>query len=127
MADVAWTQINTKNGTVNPIRAYTYEAVIDDTDTDTEVLRLNPEYETSIAIKGSADTYTVDVVLYIEDVSNSTLIAYGFAKAVGTVALIDYMKTAIGPITGIKFNANNAQASETATIQVIQPIKRSDA
>lgn len=115
MADVAWTQINTNSA---PLK--TYQAVLDDTNKDTEILPLLPFKETSFAITTTVDTYLVNVEVYLEDLNNASPVAYTFLVGVGEVALLDTVKSAIGPITGIKFVENTATASNSATIQVLQ-------
>jgi hypothetical protein len=124
MADVAWTE-NVNNAYDRyPITA---EATIDNTNQDTEVLQLDPRKETTFALQGTADTYTVDVIVYLENVNNTTPQTYTFASGVSTSAGVDYIKSSIGPVTGIKFNANAPQAGESVVIQVLQVEKRVDA
>jgi len=121
MADVAWSDnINTNNGTSYPITKFTYEATLTDTNKDTDILELDPRLSTTIAIKASADTYVVDVTVYLEDTNNASPQTYTFASGVGTVSGVDYIKSLVGPITGVEINESTATASETATIQVYQ-------
>ncbi len=116
MADVVWSgNLNTNSASFK-----TYEAVIDDSDTSTEILPLVPGKEISFAIKSSVDTYTVNVFLYLEDTNNASAIAYQFLSAAGTTSDLDTIKSSVGPISGIRFVAETATASNDATIQVLQ-------
>ena len=115
MADVAFTKLtNVNNSDI-------FDAELNVTDSDTEVLKLNPKKATSIAIK-TTGTAVVDVVLYYQDPDDAGARSFIFDAGAGTTGGRDYNKASLGPITGVKVNGTIA-GGDTAEVQVIQSIE----
>lgn len=110
MADKAWT----KQSSVNAADAF--QSVLDATDFDTEVLKLDPKEGTTIGIQ-TTGAAVVQLNLYLSDPDTGT--AYVFEDAIATSAGIDYIKSNLGPILGLQILGTIA-GGDTATIEVSQ-------
>lgn len=99
-----------------------YEFAFDATDKTTAPLPLNPARDTTVAIKTTGSA-TVSVELYMEDTSNAGAEAFVFESSAATSAGEDWVRSALGPISGAEFTGT-VSGGDTATIQVIQSDKR---
>ena len=95
-----------------------FEYAFDATDKTIAPLQLDPRKETTIAI-ATTGSATVAVDLYLEDPDNAGSTAFTFASAAATASGDDYIKSTLGPISGIDLTGT-VSGTETASIQIIQ-------